>query len=112
MLLFILGFTFAVPACGQQLPRCGDARVSYSANLPELAAKIHVLRLTSATAPAGSLKKELTPQGTRWLVTTDADYMKAGPWSTTYFVGASGSERPVLKLEIDDREYGFGEVDQ
>ncbi len=93
---------FSIGAACQALPKCGDVSVAYRANPPELEGKIHVRRPGAEQPEIDSRKKQMTAQGTRWLVTVDANYMVPGPWSTTYLVGTSTSDRPVLELRIDD----------
>lgn len=100
-LLALMSVGASVGAACQAAPsKCGDRPVSFRANPPELKAKIHVRRLRAGQAEIGSGSKEMTAQGTRWLVTRDANYMLPGPWSTTYFVGTSASDRPDLELRI------------
>lgn len=101
LFLLILGLSCICAARSQVLPRCSNV-VTSRTNPPELAAKIHVRQSKLATFKGGSAKRELTAQATRWFITADADYMKTGPWSTTFYVGGAASERPTLALQIDD----------
>ena len=73
----------------QELPSCSDETVIYSAFDENFAAKMAV---QPGPAQASTLimgKKQFSPQKSRWMIVSNPDYMKPGPWTTVVWVGGS-----------------------
>lgn len=83
------------------LKDCEDLHIHYGPMDPKLADHMEVLP-ASDMQPRGNGKQ--SPQGTRWMLAPSPDYGKAGPWTTTIFVG--GEDQPTVKLVLHDHE-GF-----
>lgn len=47
-----------------------------------------------------------SPQGTRYLMLTNPDFNKPGPWSTTVLIGGVGIQGRLLKLSFIDHASG------
>jgi hypothetical protein len=85
---------------------CKLAKVLYSAPTEQIAKS---MSLSSYTAEvSASVKRDASPQGTRWMVRVDPDYMKPGPWNTTLFIGDLATNTPFLKAEFRDHGNTFG----
>lgn len=93
--------TPASPSSKPALKDCEDLHIRYVPMDPKLAARM-VIEPTSDSQSRGTGKQ--SPQGTRWMLAPSPDYGKAGPWTTTIFVG--GEDQPTIKLTLRDHE-GF-----
>lgn len=91
-------------AIAQRIP-CKDAKVLYE-KLPAFVARNIKLStyVNSAFSPSA---KENSPQGTRWFVNIQPDYMKAGPWNTTLIIGNRADGKPFLTASFKDHGNTF-----
>lgn len=65
--------------------KCRDVKVTYESYRP-LHSQFGVERISLSPMPnVGEVKK--TPQQTRWLVQSQPDFRKQGPWTTTIMIG-------------------------
>jgi hypothetical protein len=89
------------PAQKPAVKDCEDLKIRYQAMDPKLAARMTV-DPTADIEPRGSAKQ--SPQGTRWMLAPSPDYSKAGPWTTSIYIGGEGE--PTVKLTLHEHE-GF-----
>jgi hypothetical protein len=87
---------------GDAIPlKCSQQMVRYS-RFDEAYSKRIVWQLVRQSEnPPSNLKKERSPQNTRWSVTVEPDRTKAGPWTTSIYFGSDINE-DVWKLSLID----------
>jgi len=103
--LVLLLSTGSVVAQAQDQP-CKLGKVHYSVPTEQVAKSIS---LSSATADDGApLKRDASPEGTRWMIRVEPDYTKPGPWNTTLIIGDRSTGKPFLKAEFRDHGNTFG----
>jgi hypothetical protein len=81
---------------------CDDLRILYTSMDPKFAARM-VAEDTDEARPSGSIRT--SPQHTRWILPGSPDYSKAGPWTTSIWIG-EGDDSTTVKLTLHDHE-GF-----
>jgi hypothetical protein len=90
------------PAQGKPAVKdCEDLKIRYESMDPKFAARM-IVDPGSNIDPRGSAKE--SPQGTRWMLAPSPDYSKAGPWTTSIYIGGEGE--PTIKVTLRDHE-GF-----
>lgn len=93
---------------GQTPSPCQNQNVHYRSDPKSIEKKIHVTRSVSFTMTPTSTKRVTSPQGTRWFVEVDPDYMSSKtPWSTTLHIGSTGSDKGFLEASFTDHGNTF-----
>jgi len=67
-----------------QSQHCEDQTVEYKTLHPSKT-QFQMESISKDATPSG--ERVRTPQGTRWLVQSQPDFMKDGPWTTTMIIG-------------------------
>jgi hypothetical protein len=104
----ILTVILLVSSCSgaqAQKPSCKDVFVSYAKPNERLSQKISLS--TDARGEYTESQRVTSPQGTRWLVSLNPDYTKAGPWDTTLIIGNGAAGTPILKATFRDHGNTF-----
>jgi hypothetical protein len=92
-------------AAQAQKPSCKDVSVSYEKPNQRLSQNISLS--TDARGEYTGSQRVASPQGTRWLVSLNPDYMKPGPWDTTLIIGNNAGGAPILKASFRDHGNTF-----
>lgn len=95
-------------AGSQTLTACGTQTVNYRAAPREIEKKIQPTRSVAIAVVPTSGKRVASPQGTRWFVEVDPDYMSVKePWKTTLYIGSAGDDKTVLLATFTDHGNTF-----
>lgn len=81
---------------------CDDLHIRYTPIDAHFAARM-VVQTSNDPHPQGN--PQLSPQRTRWMRVSSIDYSKAGPWTTSIWIGGSENE-PSIKFTLREHE-GF-----
>jgi hypothetical protein len=85
--------------------------VTYSTPRSEGLKKIDITSLSpdaEELAKLGTLAEKRSPQGTKWFVMREADFMHPGPWNSVLYV--FGNRVHSVRLRISFRDHGNGGV--
>lgn len=107
----LVAVVLAAAAEGQEaspLPPCGGQQVTYGPPGEAYRSRVRIERVAAApgaqSAPAGAV---VSPQGTRWFVLAEPDFLAPGPWRTVLTVTARATEAPGWRLTVGDHaSYG------
>jgi hypothetical protein len=94
-------------AKAQSSPACNAAQVTYESAPKDIEDRIRVVKETRPSGPPATGTRVNSTHGTRWLVQVDPNYRKAGPWTTTLYVGNSDSRQPYLLASFRDHGNTF-----
>lgn len=95
------------PRAEQVLLKCDQQKVVYSHFDEAYAPRIVWQDVSDSEDPPADVKKQYSPQHTKWTVTIEPDRTKAGPWNTVIYFGSDANEE-VWKLSVNDNiEMGF-----
>jgi hypothetical protein len=87
--------------------KCRQRIVRYSRFDEAYSKRINWQSVSHSENPPATLKKQRSPQDTRWSVTVEPDRTKPGPWTTEIYFG-SDANAEVWKLSlIDNTETNF-----
>lgn len=107
--IFVAGVVLALitPLCcpAQTQIACDEEQVDYSPFDPSFSNRIILGPLDKAYVPPAENERKFSPQHDMWLVQTDPDFSKPGPWTTTIVIGTSRKGRPS-KLTLVDHASG------
>jgi hypothetical protein len=93
----------------QELRSCSAAKFEYSAFDGQYSGRILLQSVPLSEISVQNGAKVYSEQHTMWQISVGPDYMKAGPWSTTIYIGSDvGSE--VLKLSFLVHANGGAEI--
>jgi hypothetical protein len=81
--------------------KCDQQKVVYSRFDEAYARRIIWQDVSHSEHPPADVKKEYSPQHTKWSVTIEPDRMKPGPWNTVIYFGSDANEE-VWKLSVND----------
>ncbi len=89
-----------------ELPKCDSRVVLYTDAVPEYRSRISVEH-GGEFQESGDDSAIKSPQGTRRFVLRQADFMKAGPWTSTLYVKGNPGSKNFLKMRFSDHaSYG------
>ena len=107
-IFLILAAAFPLASIGQETSNCNEAQVTYQGTPDNLKAKIRVSTSVKNRYVSSSAKKTNSPQGTRWFVEIDPDYMStAKPWNTTIQIGAASGNKVLVEATFLDHGITF-----
>jgi len=99
-----------IQICQAQQPQpslaCDDRQVLYHAPDSEFDRRIKIV-MSKERAPEAS-KKEISPQGTHYVVHEEPDFRNARPWTSNVVVGRAHVEDKIIKISFI--EHGNGGV--
>jgi hypothetical protein len=88
---------------GQGASGCSDQNVNYRIPTKDLQKKILFTTLANQSEFPVSAKHSMSPQGTRWFVELDPDYMSTQvSWTTTLYIKGGSDGRRVWKASFID----------
>ena len=85
----------------QNLQKCADKKVDYSAFDPAYSKRIVFVSVTASEDPPETAHKDYSPEKNMWRAVVDPDTNKPGPWNTSVYFG-SDSNQEVWKLTFID----------
>jgi hypothetical protein len=87
----------SLPSLRQNIQKCGDQKVGYSAFDPFYSKRIVFVSVTDSDDHPETAHKEYSPNKDMWRAVVDPDTSKPGPWNTNIYFGSDSNEE-VWKL--------------